>query len=147
MKDLYKHLGVGESATADEIRAALTLADAPTRVAAESILLEPRRREVYDRNRRVLVTVGRLRGHLGLNLTRFWPRSRFADFTVALGPPVDVRGGRRIDPMAVAWAFGVRPAASGAGEQARRAAPRAVTIILAVVLLLVIAAAVVLLRR
>jgi hypothetical protein len=143
MRDLYKQLGVGESATAEEIRAALGAADPTTRGAAELVLLDPARREVYDRNRRVLVTVGRLRGHLGLNLTRFWPRSRFADFTVTLAPPVGAGAGRRIDPMAVAWAFGVRPASPAAAHGPHRAAPRTIAIILAVAVVLAVAAAVV----
>ena len=106
MKDLYKQIGVDESAGEGEVRAALgAVADPRTREAAEFILLDPRRREVYDRNRRVVATVGRLRANLGLNLTRFWPRARFADFTIDLAPPSGRP--RRIDPMQMAWALGV----------------------------------------
>ena len=109
MKDLYKQLGVSDAADGGTIRAALAGADPPARDAAEFILLDPKRREVYDRNRQVLLTVGRLRGNLGLNLTRFWPRARFADFTVDLAPPPPTGRRRYIDPMAMAWAFGVTP--------------------------------------
>ena len=115
MKDLYKQLGVDESAGEDEVSAALgTVADPATREAAEFILLDPRRREVYDRNRRVVATIGQLRANLGLNLTRFWPRARFADFTIDLAPPPGRP--RRIDPMRMAWAFGV-------GSRSRRRRP------------------------
>ena len=109
MNDLYKRLGLPDSADERAVRAALGAADAATREAAAFILLDPRRREVYDRNRRVLATVGRLRAHLGLNLTRFWPRARFGDFTLDLTPPPPPGRRRYIDPMAMAWAFGVNP--------------------------------------
>lgn len=131
MRDLYKHLGISESADDGAVRAALGRADAAVREAAEFILLDPGRREVYDRNRRVLATVGRLRANLGLNLTRFWPRARFADFTIDLAPPPRRPRPRYIDPMAMAWAFGVRPA------PARRR--RAGWVVLAVVVVAVLA--------
>jgi hypothetical protein len=110
MKDLYRHLGVNESATDAEVRAALADVDADTQEAAAFILLDPRRRAVYDRNRRTVATIGRLRANLGLNLTRFWPRSRFEDFTIDLTPPPRRRRRVVMDPTAVAWAFGVKPA-------------------------------------
>jgi len=135
MKDLYKHLGVGEAAEESEIRAALGTvargaAAGELRDAAEFILLDPARRAVYDRNRRVLVTVGRMRANLGLNLSRFWPRSRFADFTIELNP-VTGGTGRGVDPMTMAWAFGVEPPE---GSSARR--PRRRTILFAAVVAL-----------
>jgi hypothetical protein len=106
MKDLYRRLGLDESAPEAVVRAALAACnDADTRAAAGHILLDPDRRAVYDRNRRVLAAIGNLRAHLGLNLTRFWPRSRFGDFTVDLAPPAAARPAD--DPMRIAWAFGV----------------------------------------
>jgi hypothetical protein len=126
---LYKRLGVEESAGDDVIRAALPSADAATREAAEFILLDPTRRNVYDRNRRALVTIGRLRANLGLNLTRFWPRPRFADFTVdltsAAGP-----GRRPDDPMAMAWALGVEGPRRGRVRPWRRRAAVAAGLVL-----------------
>jgi hypothetical protein len=120
MKNLYKRLGVDESSGEGEIRAALAAADAATREAAGFILLDPRRRPVYDRNRGVLATIGQLRAHLRLNLTRFWPRTRFEDFTFDLAPPPR---GRYIDPMTMAWAMGVQPPSPpGARSRLRRAA-------------------------
>jgi hypothetical protein len=101
MKDLYKRLGLDDAAPADAIRAALagpaaapaaapTAAplplDAATRTAAEFVLLDPRRRAVYDRNRRVLVTIGQLRARLGLNLKPFWSRGGFGDFSYPFDP-------------------------------------------------------------
>jgi hypothetical protein len=137
MKDLYKQLGVGEAAEESEIRAALSTvargAAAGELRAAEFILLDPARRAVYDRNRRVLVTVGRLRANLGLNLSRFWPRSRFADFTIELNP-VTGGTGRGVDPMTMAWAFGVEPPE---GSSSRR--PRRRTILVAAALVVIAA--------
>lgn len=93
MKDLYKRLGLDESATADAIREAPAspvtagaTRDDETRSAAEFVLLDPRRRAVYDRNRRVLVTIGQLRSRLGLNLKPFWSRGGFGDFSYAFDP-------------------------------------------------------------
>jgi hypothetical protein len=106
MKDYYKQLGLPETAPKEDLRAALASAGPSIREPGEFILLDPRRREVYDRNRRVLSTIGRLRGNLGLNLTRFWPRARFADFTHELAPPA---AHSATDPMSMAWAFGVQP--------------------------------------
>jgi hypothetical protein len=122
MKDLYKQLGVSESSGEADVRAALAGAGPELREAAELILLDPARREVYDRNRQVLLTIGRLRANLGLNLTRFWPRSRFGDFTISLSPvPADGRG-RPVDDVAMAWAFGVDVAQRRRRRPWRRAA-------------------------
>ena len=109
MRDLYKRLGVTDSAEEPQLRAALATAEPSARESAEVILLDPKRRQVYDRNRRVLLTIGRLRANLGLNLTRFWPRARFADFTHDLAPQATVQNHQPMDPMAMAWAFGVEP--------------------------------------
>src|SRR3954468_7794268 len=94
MKDFYKRLGLdGDAATPDAIRAALAAPaeparapDAATREAAAFVLLDPRRRAVYDRNRRVLVTIGQLRSRLGLNLKPFRSRGRFGDFSYPFAP-------------------------------------------------------------
>src|SRR3954447_20160912 len=110
MKDFYKRLGLdGDAATPDAIRAALAAPaepahalDAATREAAEFVLLDPRRRAVYDRNRRVLVTIGQLRSRLGLNLKPFWSRGGVGDFSYAYDPT----GGR----VGSAWvAAGTHP--------------------------------------
>ena len=135
MKDLYKQLGVSDTGGEVDIRAALGSSAPELREAAEFILLDPNRRAVYDRNRRVLLTVGHLRAHLGLNLSRFWPRSRFADFTVDLSPLPTGGAGRPTDPMKMAWAFGVEPPDAAAPGRRRRR-----TFILAAAMVLVAAA-------
>jgi hypothetical protein len=141
MKDLYRHLGISDRATDAEVRAALAAVDLDTRDAAAMILLDPRRRAVYDRNRRTVATIGRLRSNLGLNLTRFWPRSRFEDFTIDLTPPPPRRRRVVMDPTAVAWAFGVKTAT-------RRASGRRwILVLLAVVALACLLAATILWAR
>ena len=133
MRDLYRRLGLDASADDGAVRAALAGADAETREAAEYILLDPTRRAVYDRNRRVLVTVGHLRAHLGLNLTRFWPRARFGDFTTDLGAASPRAAAPADDPMAMAWAFGVA-GRKGAGTGQGR--PRVAALALFIIILL-----------
>ena len=93
MKDLYKRLGV-EPTTADaEIRRAVANVDAMTRAAVEHILLVSRRRIVYDRNHRVLTTIGQLRGRLALGLRPFWSHGHHQDFAQPFVAP------QRTDPM------------------------------------------------
>jgi len=92
LKDLYKQLGVPRDANADAIRAALAGAAPDARAAAEFVLLDPVRRAVYDRNHRLLATIGQLRLHLGLNLAPFWARGSFADFTYGTAE-------QRLDPV------------------------------------------------
>jgi hypothetical protein len=95
MQDLYKRLGLDDAATVGEVHDALAAPavagraiDSEMRAAAELVLLDPRRRAVYDRNRQVLVTIGQLRARLGLNLKPFWSRGRFGDFSYPFGPAV-----------------------------------------------------------
>jgi hypothetical protein len=136
MRDLYQRLGVSDSAPETELRAALATADASTRESAEAILMEPRRRTVYDRNRRVLTTIGRLRANLGLNLTRFWPRARFADFTHDLASQSPSHP-QAMDPMAMAWAFGVQPPRGYRSPWRNRAIGAGVSCVVVVALLTV----------
>lgn len=119
MKDLYKRLGVDAACTEAELKAALARADGETCEAARYILLDPDRRAVYDRNRRVLSIIGQVRGNLGLNLTSFWPATRFGDFTVDLTPPRpgrlrpprprQPRPSKALNSRTVLWAFGKEP--------------------------------------
>ncbi len=78
------------------------------------MLLDKKRRGVYDRTHRVLKTVGGLRSHLGLNFKTFWVRGKLRDFTYELAIPEGRRPRRTIRS--------VRPAdirrAFGRGERA-----------------------------
>jgi hypothetical protein len=113
MRDLYKHLGLGEAAADDQIRMALDEKDPEIQSAAKSILLDNHRRRVYDRNRRLLVTVGQLRSRLGLSLSPFWIRGAFADFTFDVvpgfaGASIKSSNGQHLaDPLEVLRAFDV----------------------------------------
>jgi len=95
MKDLYHRLGLSnDTADENELRAAIGLADtSDIRAAAEHILLSSRRRRVYDRNRRVLVLIGRLRAELDLREGAFWKECRCRDFNYK--PGTSATGTRR----------------------------------------------------
>jgi hypothetical protein len=86
MRDLYKHLGIPPAASAEQIRSAIDAADPGTLSnAAKHVLLHPRRRPVYDRNHRLLTTIGHLRGRLALGMRPFWSHGHFHDFTQPFG--------------------------------------------------------------
>lgn len=102
MRDLYQQLGIADDADKTDIEQALASADPPTRAAASAILLNDHRRPAYDRNRKLMLTIGRLRFSLGLNLTPFWARDEHADFTV--GEPKESKAAA-IDSMIVTRAF------------------------------------------
>lgn len=110
MKDLYKRLNVPDGATDEQIRRRLPTATAELRAAADTILLEPRRRRVYDRNRQLLVTIGQLRFDLGLNYTGFWSRRQFKDFwrapaVFSTTPIPEEKPKRRVDKVMIEQAF------------------------------------------
>jgi hypothetical protein len=132
MKDLYKRLNLDPAATPQDIRAALgSAADEPTRAAAQFILLSPRRRAVYDRNHRVLSTIGQLRGRLALGLRPFWSHGHHHDFTVPFSPTAPSSA----DP------FSVINAAGQATRQRRRwPTARSAWIILAIAMLIIVLA-------
>jgi hypothetical protein len=83
MRDLYQRIGVeaGPRATTAEIESALNRArlGAEVRDSAKHILLDGRRREVYDRQHRVLTQIGALRANLGLGMQPSWTK-RCPDF-------------------------------------------------------------------
>jgi len=95
MRDLYKRLGIECNATEAEMRVAIAHSDDSSRVDAEYILLDPRRRMVYDRNHKLLSTIGHLRGRLALGLRPFWSHGNHQDFTQPFVPGV------KVDPIGV----------------------------------------------
>ena len=86
MKDLYRRLGLdGDTCSASAIWFAKeNCAEPTTRSEAQHVLLDSRRRQVYDRNRRNLVRIGTLRANLGLNKGEYWQQSACRDFTYAI---------------------------------------------------------------
>lgn len=109
MRDLYKRLNLPDDAGEEQIRSALKTAEPDLRESAEMILLEPRRRRVYDRNRDLLLTIAQLRFDLGLNYTRFWSRRQYKDFwkvpVFATPTPAPEAPKRPVDKMMIAQAF------------------------------------------
>lgn len=83
MKDLYHRVGLA-SHTDDrsKIERALSSAsgDPASARAARHVLLNPDRKEVYDRTRSVLIRVGQLRANLGLSRAPHWLVSDCSDF-------------------------------------------------------------------
>ena len=104
MRDFYSALNISSDAGQDAVRAALADAPADVRGDAGFVLLDPRRRVIYDRNHRLLTTIGRLRSHLGLSYTRFWARQEYKDFWAEVAPTPQPKG-RRVDAVLIAGAF------------------------------------------
>ena len=103
MRDFYRQLDVKPTASRKELRAALMgVKDVSSRNRGASILLDERRRAVYDRDRQVLDTIGHMRSHLGLYLAPFWARGDMADFTYNETPAV---GSPRFDDIIIRQAF------------------------------------------
>lgn len=84
MKDLYKHIGLTIlSSDFSRIRRVIEECNAPTEIkeASRHILLVPIRKDVYDRNHKVLTIIGHIRSELGLNRTKLWLECSCEDFT------------------------------------------------------------------
>ena len=83
MKDLYKRIGLSlPTDNLNLIKKALENSDIPhaIRESAYFILLDPKRKKVYDRNHKLLKIIGQLRANKGLNRTRYWLSSDCQDF-------------------------------------------------------------------
>lgn len=104
MKDFYQRLKLPPDATEEAIGHALARAEPELRTAAEFILLHPARRQVYDRNHRLLMTIAQLRMNLGLNYTRFWARQEYKDFAAEAMPKTERRG-KPVSSMMIAHAI------------------------------------------
>jgi hypothetical protein len=88
MRDLYQQLGVHPKAATRDIEHAIQRCDdRQVTHAARHILLEPRRRDVYDRNRERLETIGRLRANMGLQQSPLWTELATHDFDAAPSRP------------------------------------------------------------
>jgi len=103
MRDFYRRLKIPENSGRKEIKLALIdFPDKELRGAGATILLDERRKAVYDRDRQVLATIGQLRSRLGLYLAPFWARGQFADFTYGDPPPTS---SQKINQLIVSQAF------------------------------------------
>lgn len=81
MKDLYKRLDLSPEGSKKQIRARLRkIENKELERAGRKILLRPSRKEVYDRNYRMLRLLGELRGRLELYDAPNWKRVDATDF-------------------------------------------------------------------
>ena len=78
MRDLYKALEVKQDADNEDIAAALKLK--PEKSALAAILLDQRKRALYDSTYTTLKTIGELRRRLGLDNDRSWFLKNCTDF-------------------------------------------------------------------
>ncbi len=82
MRDLYRHLGVSQSATTQDIRNAISACkNVRIRDDASEVLLVAERRRKYDQLHSVLSDIGTLRAQLGLNHGDNWRSAGTDDFT------------------------------------------------------------------
>ena len=91
MKDLYRGLGLaGPTDAVDRIRQALEVGseDLQMRRSAEYVLLNQRRKRLYDRHYRVLQQIGQLRANFDLTHSPSWNWKEYRDFDV---PPSRAR--------------------------------------------------------
>lgn len=90
MRNFYKHLALAPNASQEEIEGKLdTLKDAKLKEAARYVLLDPKRKRVYDRNHKELIRIGKLRYELKLIGSSHWPagdHGNYRDFTPMVGP-------------------------------------------------------------
>ena len=81
MIDLYKRIGLTPDASVAELRSRLTtITNQRVKRAVQEILLDPERREVYDRNHRTVRMIGQLRANMGLSQGANWLASNASDF-------------------------------------------------------------------
>lgn len=81
MKNLYRRLGLGSSATTKEIRRAIRACrNAETAQDAEAVLLSPGRRKAYDRAFRTLFRIAAVRDALDLQDAANWSQQNRAEF-------------------------------------------------------------------
>ena len=80
MRNLYARLSLAPTASAAEIKAAITACPhAELRSDAAAVLLHAGRRRTYDQLHATLTTIGGLRASLGLVPTRLWQGQRDFD--------------------------------------------------------------------
>lgn len=82
MKDLYTELNVDPKSSAAEIAEALKRQ--PGLASAGTILINPKKRAVYDRSHSTLKTIGSLRYRLGLDTGQTWFLREHPDFAPSM---------------------------------------------------------------
>lgn len=82
MKDLYRELGLSRNATNEQLAEAL--GKNPEWADYASVLLNERKRAVYDRAHAALTAIGALRQRLGLDKEASWFAEKNPDFSPAV---------------------------------------------------------------
>lgn len=81
MKNLYKRLGILSGASMAELRSAIeSCRNQAIKADAEHVLLNPKRKEIYDRNHTTLCQIGDLRAGMGQTHSRQWLVGGGSDF-------------------------------------------------------------------
>lgn len=81
MRDLYKRLRISKFAAPDEVIGAVDAAnDLNLKEDARTVLVDPRRRDSYDRMHQALTEIGTLRAHFRLLESCDWSGDLMADF-------------------------------------------------------------------
>lgn len=82
MRNLYKRLGVSESASANEISTAIRMCnDSALRIDASEVLLNENRKRSYDKIHRTLEDIGSLRAEFCLNNSEHWKDNIATDYS------------------------------------------------------------------
>jgi len=139
MRDLYQKLGIGRNASAEEVAAALELK--PELSAFAPILLNRKKRAVYDRTHAALSAIGVLRHHLGLEDGGSEFAKNYPDFAFRPRPRATGAGSSQAgsEPPVAAEKQEARPSpASPAKTDAGRGWPLPFLAVLAVAILLVL---------
>jgi len=85
MRDLYKRLDLRPTADQSEIREKLRALEGPLKRDATFVLLDDKRRAIYDRTRRPLVEIGEIRALMGTDIDMAHWGSKYSDFDPARG--------------------------------------------------------------
>ena len=81
MKDLYKRLGISDHAPVQLLEKAIDAAnDELLQEDTAYVLLDPKRKQVYDRNHRVLKSIAELRSQLELHDAPHWLDDTYEDY-------------------------------------------------------------------
>jgi len=119
MKDLYSQLAIpAYTRDYDRIRDAIhnSVCDGSTKEAAELILLDDKRREIYDSTHRVVSCIGTMRSNLGLTRSQMWDSEAHRDFERPN------RTGRELDHLQFREPESPRTSSRRAHRQTRRGA-------------------------
>lgn len=111
MKDLYKRIGLpSQTDNVDEIINALNNSGASfkDKDSVQCVLLDAQRKTVYDRNHKLLKTIGQVRANIGLNRTPLWLSVDCHDFDCEPMVPIEKVQLRENSSFVVVFFSGLR---------------------------------------